>query len=97
LVELRQYEGWENDWTVLPTPAKEQLAELLERLQANPYDPEIQVKADLGPDEVMAYRLPDDYVFYWRIESDPQPLVITRLPDTGRMRIIMLGLEQIKR
>jgi hypothetical protein len=88
-------EVWENfgqDWESLRSDAQRALATFLERLQRNPYDPDIQKKAVLGDNERFAYEFYPGYVLYWRI--DCESLSVSMI---DQVSITLLGLRTKKK
>lgn len=81
------WESFDEDWARLPHDVQVVLASFLEKLQRNPYDPDIQKQAAIGDSERFAYQLPQGYVLYWRV--DCESLSINKVDVT----ITLLGLR----
>jgi mRNA-degrading endonuclease RelE of RelBE toxin-antitoxin system len=64
---IRLYPSFPDDWEKLPPGVREQLVAFLERLQRNPYDPELQVSSDAHP-PFFARRIAPGYVVYWTLK-----------------------------
>ncbi len=84
---LRFYEEFPNDWEALSQATRQGVADFLERLQKNPFDPEI-MRRTMTHQDFYAYRLPDGYVIYWKLELE-RSLSVPRTPE----RIWILALE----
>ncbi len=85
---MEVWETFGDDWAALPQDVRKAMASFLERLQANPYDPDIQKKAAIGDQDRFAYELPKGYVLYWRV--DCESLSISKL---DQVKITLLGLK----
>jgi mRNA-degrading endonuclease RelE of RelBE toxin-antitoxin system len=82
------YESFGKDWVKLPHDVQEALAGFLEKLQRNPYDPDIQKQAAIGDSERFAYQLPKGYVLYWRVDCE-----VLSISKVGDVKITLLGLR----
>lgn len=66
-VDIVAYKDFPDDWNSLEPPVKKAIHQLLERLQQNPYDPDLQRACDLGPGERYAYTTVRGYVVFWQV------------------------------
>lgn len=85
---METWDRFGEDWAELPPDVKTAVASFLERLQRNPYDPDIQKKAVIGENERFAYEFSQGYALYWRV--DCKSLSISKMDD---IEITLLGLQ----
>lgn len=79
-----------DDWEQLPDKVREDLGKFLERLQRNPYDPDVQRGASLNEGERFSYEFSSDYLLYWRVDCDSMSL-------ESEPRVSLTGLARIKK
>jgi mRNA-degrading endonuclease RelE of RelBE toxin-antitoxin system len=82
------WESFDEDWARLPHDVQVVLASFLEKLQRNPYDPDIQKQAAIGDSERFAYQFSKGYVLYWRVDCESLSISIDKIDVT----ITLLGL-----
>jgi len=66
-VTITAYEEFPTDWMTLDAAAQMSIGRLLEKLQKNPYDPDLQAACEIAEEERFAYRIAEGYVVFWRI------------------------------
>jgi len=70
-IPIHEYRGFSADWENLPSTVKDELGNLFDQLEKNPYSPSLQSKCEIDGNENFAYKLPQGYVIYWKVVSKP--------------------------
>src|SRR5665213_1561044 len=77
-VVLIPYNNFGRDFMALTPEAKRCVGEFLKRLQANPYEPALQLACVLDPSgERYAYKIPEGHAVYWRVVESGSGETIT--------------------
>jgi hypothetical protein len=66
-VAIIPYEKFPLDWKTLDAAAQLSIGRLLEKLQNNPYDPDLQAACEIADEDRFAFRIAEGYVVFWRI------------------------------
>jgi hypothetical protein len=68
-VPINAYPNFWEDWSKLPSSVQDEISDLLDKLQTNPYDPALQEKCLIDGSERFAYILQVGYAIYWSVPT----------------------------